>query len=67
MNSQSHLLSVLIWLPAVAGIFVLFLPRQTPGLLRAFGVAVGLFEFGKSLQLLVGSEPEAGMRFVENV
>lgn len=63
----THLLSVLIWLPAIAGIFVMFLPRQTPWLLRAFGIGTGLFVFGKSLQLLTGSDYARGMRFVENV
>jgi NADH-quinone oxidoreductase subunit M len=67
VNSPTHLLSVLVWLPAIAGIFVLFLPRQTPSLLRAFGVGVGLFEFGKSLQLLGEGADPPGFRFVENV
>jgi NADH-quinone oxidoreductase subunit M len=62
----THLLSVLVWLPAIAGLFVMFLPRQQPGLLRAFGVGVSLFEFGKSLQLLTGSDYARGFRFVEN-
>ncbi len=65
-EAPGHLLSVLIWLPAIAGLFVLFLPRQSPGLLRAFGVGVGLFEFGKSLQLLIGSDRIHTMRFIEN-
>jgi NADH-quinone oxidoreductase subunit M len=65
--APGHLLSVLIWLPAIAGLFVLFLPRQSPGLLRAFALIVGLFEFGKSLQLLIGSDYARGFRFVENV
>ncbi len=65
-TEPTHLLSVLVWLPAIAGLFVMFLPRQQPGLLRAFGVGVSLFEFGKSLQLLTGSDYARGMRFVEN-
>ena len=64
--APTHLLSVLIWLPAIAGLFVLFLPRQVPSLLRAVGVGVGLLEFGKSLQLLIGIEYARGFRFVEN-
>ncbi|MDP3275472.1 MAG: NADH-quinone oxidoreductase subunit M [Deltaproteobacteria bacterium] len=64
--SATHLLSVLIWLPAIAGLFILFLPRQSPGLLRAVGLGVGLIEFGKSLQLLIGSDYARGFRFVEN-
>jgi NADH-quinone oxidoreductase subunit M len=62
----THLLSVLVWLPAIAGVFAMFLPRQAPRLLRWFGIGVGLFEFGKSLQLLVGSDYARGFRFVEN-
>ena len=54
-QSTRHLLSVLIWFPAAAALFALFIPRQAPKLLRAYGVGVGLFLFGQSLQLLVGS------------
>ncbi len=66
LASNTHLLSVLIWLPALAGLLVLFLPRQSPAVIRAFGIGVGLIEFGKSLQLLIGSDYAVGMRFVEN-
>ena len=69
MNTTRHLLSVLIWFPAIAGIFALFLPRQAPRLLRTYGVGAGLFLFGQSLQLLIGSTHSVesrGFRFVEN-
>jgi len=64
--NQGHLLSVLIWLPAVAGVFALFLPRQTPKFLRAYGVGISLLVFGKSLQVLAGGEEVRGFRFIEN-
>ncbi len=70
MNTPRHLLSVLVWFPAVAGLLALFLPRQSPKLLRAYGVGASLFLFGQSLQLLVGADHSVegrGFRFVENV
>lgn len=70
MNTARHLLSVLVWFPAVAGLLALFLPRQSPKLLRAYGVGASLFLFGQSLQLLVGADHSVegrGFRFVENV
>jgi len=66
-DQSTHLITVLVLLPAIAALFVMFLPRQQPGLLRLFGVGVSLFEFGKSLQLLTGSDYARGFRFVENV
>jgi NADH-quinone oxidoreductase subunit M len=69
-QSTRHLLSVLIWFPAVAALLALFIPRQAPKVLRAYGVGAGLFLFGQSLQLLVGSTHSVqsrAFRFVENV
>lgn len=70
MNTARHLLSTLIWLPAAAAIFALFLPRQAPKLLRAYGVGASLFIFGQALQLLVGATHSVEgrtFRYVENV
>ncbi|MFO0606314.1 MAG: NADH-quinone oxidoreductase subunit M [Polyangiales bacterium] len=70
MNTPRHILSVLVWLPAVAGLLALFLPRQAPKLLRTYGVGAGLFVFGQSLQLLIGathSVESRVFRYVENV
>lgn len=70
MNTSRHILSVLVWLPAVAGLLALFLPRQAPKLLRTYGVGAGLFVFGQSLQLLIGathSVESRVFRYVENV
>jgi len=47
-----YLLDVLIGLPIVAGLFILFLPRQMPGLLRGFTYAVFAVSFVASLALL---------------
>jgi NADH-quinone oxidoreductase subunit M len=69
-QTTRHLLSVLIWFPAAAALFALFLPRQAPKVLRAYGLGVGLFLLGQSLQLLVGSThsiQSRTFRFVENV
>jgi NADH-quinone oxidoreductase subunit M len=69
VNTTRHLLSVLVWLPAVAALFALFLPRQAPKLLRAYGTGTSLFILGQALQLLVGathSVESRTFRFVEN-
>lgn len=69
MNTTRHLLSVLVWLPAVAALFALFLPRQAPKLLRAYGTGTSLFILGQALQLLVGSTHSVEsrtFRYVEN-
>ena len=69
MNTSRHILSVLVWFPAVAGLLALFLPRQAPRLLRTYGVGASLFLFGQSLQLLIGSTHSVqsrGFRLVEN-
>jgi NADH-quinone oxidoreductase subunit M len=61
---------VLIWFPAAAALFALFIPRQAPKLLRAYGVGASLFLFGQSLQLLVGATHSVEgrtFRYVENV
>ncbi|HKQ68769.1 MAG TPA: NADH-quinone oxidoreductase subunit M [Polyangiaceae bacterium] len=47
-----HLLNVLIGLPLLGSVAVLFLPRQSPKLLRAFTLGVLLLTLGASLFLL---------------
>jgi NADH-quinone oxidoreductase subunit M len=61
---DAHLLSILIWLPALGAGLLLFFPRE-----QARGVALGvaLAEFALSLKLLQGFVPVPGMQFVERV
>ncbi|HVU01951.1 MAG TPA: NADH-quinone oxidoreductase subunit M [Polyangiaceae bacterium] len=47
-----HLLSVIVFLPILGAVALLFLPRQTPGLLRRFTLAVMAADFIASLALL---------------
>jgi NADH-quinone oxidoreductase subunit M len=62
----SHLLSILLFLPLLAGLVVLFTPRQMVGFIRGFSVFAMLVEFILSLQLLVrGDFGTAAMQFSE--
>lgn len=47
-----YLLDVLIALPILGGLFVLFLPRQMPSLLRGFTYTIFALSFAASLMLL---------------
>ena len=47
-----HLLNVVVFLPIVGAVGILFLPRQTPNLLRRFTLAVMAADFVASLALL---------------
>jgi len=47
-----HLLNVLLGLPIVSAVMVLFIPRQSLGILRVFTYVVFAFSFVLSLQLL---------------
>ncbi len=47
-----HLLNLIVFIPLVAAVAVLFLPRQSPGILRGFTMAVFLADFLASLALL---------------
>jgi NADH-quinone oxidoreductase subunit M len=58
-----HLLNVLIGLPLLGSVAVLFLPRQSPKLLRAFTLAVLLGTLATSLVLL-GVPMTRGWHFV---
>lgn len=65
-----HLLSVLVFLPLLAAVAMLFMPRQAHGLLRGFSVFVLLVTFVISvLGLLVDPHVSYGVgyQFVENV
>lgn len=47
-----HLLNVIVFLPLVGAAALLFLPRQSPGVLRWFTMAILLVDFVVSLRLL---------------
>lgn len=47
-----HLLNVVVFLPLVAATVLLFLPRQSPGFLKAFTLGILLVDFAVSLLLL---------------
>jgi NADH-quinone oxidoreductase subunit M len=52
-----HLLNVIVFLPIVGAVGVLFLPRQTPNLLRRFTLVVMAGDFIASLGLLTVAMP----------
>ena len=47
-----HLLNVIVFLPIAGAVAILFLPRQSPGVLRWFTMGVLLLDFAISLGLL---------------
>ncbi len=47
-----HLLNVIVFLPILGALFLLFLPRQTPSLLRRFTMGILALDFLASLLLL---------------
>ncbi len=47
-----QLLNVIVFLPLIGGVALLFLPRQTPGLLRGFTLGIFALDFIASLGLL---------------
>ncbi len=64
---MTHLLSILLFLPVVAALVVLFLPRQWPNVIRRFSVAAMLVEMVLSFWLLKGDFSTSAFQFVENV
>jgi NADH-quinone oxidoreductase subunit M len=61
------LLSVITFLPGVAGLALLFVPRRSVGTLRLASLAVPLVTFGLSLPLYFGFDADAiGYQFEEN-
>jgi NADH-quinone oxidoreductase subunit M len=64
---SAHLLSILIGLPLLAGIVVMFLPRQNTSTIRNFSVAAMLLELFLSLGLLEADYHSSAYQFVERV
>ncbi len=59
---NAHLLTIILFSPAVAALVLLLLPRDKPGLLRWFTLAASLVPFFFSLLLWRGFDP-AGEKF----
>ena len=60
-----HILSVLIFFPALAGMFGFMIQKES---MRAYGVAVSLIEFALALVLWYAFDGSvAGMQFMENI
>lgn len=63
---RDHLLSLILFIPALAGLAILFLPKNEMRLLRWFAFAASLLPFGISVYLLVQFKPDlAGFQFQE--
>lgn len=59
------LLSVLIWLPIIAGIMVMIIGRDNSEGMKWFAVFVSVVELALAMLLLITSTNDAGMQFVE--
>jgi len=60
-----HILSILIFFPALAGIFGFLIQKES---IRAYGVSVGLIEFVLSLVLwYLFDNNVSGMQFMESI
>lgn len=57
-----HLLNVIVFLPLLAAVVILLLPRQSPSFLKAFTLCTLLLDFGISL-LLLRTPMEVGWHF----
>jgi NADH-quinone oxidoreductase subunit M len=64
---SAHLLSLLVGVPLLAGIAMLFIPRQNVGTLRGLTVLAMWLDFALSLQLLKGDYHGSAYQFAEQV
>jgi NADH-quinone oxidoreductase subunit M len=65
---MTHLLSMTIGLPLVGAFLLLFFPKEKPGAVRLFGLAVTILTFTVSLLLYAGFQNDAaGMQFQEQI
>lgn len=67
---MDNLLSLILFIPAVAALVILFLPRENKTLIRRFALAASLIPLGLTLFAWFGFEDApanaAGFKFVEN-
>src|ERR1041385_2263808 len=64
---SGHLLSTLVGLPLLAGIAVMFIPRQNVATLRGFTVLAMWVNFAFSLKLLDADYHGSAYQFAENI
>ncbi len=63
---DSHLLSLILFLPSVAALILLLLPKENPKLLRWFALIASLIPFGLSIYMWLRFNPDAaGFQFQE--
>ena len=64
---ESHVLSLILFLPSAAAVIMLLLPRESRGLHRWFALLASIVPLGLSIYLWIRFEPElAGYQFEEN-
>jgi len=64
---MSNLLSLTTFLPILGVLLLLFIPKDSKGVLRVVAFAVTLVTFVVSLPILIGFQTNAEFQFVENV
>ena len=64
---MSNLLSLTTFLPVLGVLLLLFIPKESKGVLRGVAFAVTLVTFLVSLPILTGFQSNADFQFVENV
>lgn len=64
---MSNILSVMTFLPILGVLLLLFIPKESKGVLRSVAFVTTLATFAVSLPLLTGFQTNAEYQFVENV
>ncbi|KAB0672051.1 NADH-quinone oxidoreductase subunit M [Oryzomonas sagensis] len=64
---SNHLLSLTTFLPILGVLLLLFIPRDSKGVLRGVALAVTVVTFLVSLPILTGFQSNAEFQFLENV
>ncbi len=64
---MSNILSVMTFLPILGVLLLLFIPKESKGVLRSVAFVTTLATFAVSLPLLTGFQTNAEFQFVENV
>ena len=64
---SNHLLSLTTFLPILGVLLLLFIPKDSKGLLRGVTVAVTVATFIVSLPIMLGFQPNAEFQFTENI
>jgi NADH-quinone oxidoreductase subunit M len=64
---SNHLLSLTTFLPILGVLLLLFIPKDSKGMLRGVTVAVTVATFIVSLPIMFGFQPNAEFQFTENI